>query len=327
MQFFKNRVENANTLEFDTEGLLTSVANGLRRVILTDIPNVGFVQESPNTIVNKNTTALHDEFLAHRMSLLPLIRSAFHGDIPLDKYTFRLKVSQKTHASLITTDDIFVTTENVEGDDIPLDVKRFFVRNEESGNPSIITRFPRYDESTEGEEIDIICKCLKGTQHEFAGFSPVSVCSMYETGQDTHHFLVESIGGISPTEIVYDGLQCVIEKCEHVIQNVKDMKEFCHKTKGVDYKAIDLELAQEGHTMGNMITEWIYSKAPSDLLHISYHEPHPLKSTIILRVGIDTKTDDEDVYIEQVKDFVIGHIKTLQEHLTELGKSWRVQQK
>jgi DNA-directed RNA polymerase subunit L len=115
----------------------------------------------------------------------------------------------------------------------------------------------------------------------------------------------------------------MIEKCEHLIQNIRDMEESCHKTKGVDYKAIDLELAQEGHTMGNMITEWIYSKTPSDLLHISYHEPHPLKSTIVLRVGIDTKTDDEDVYIEHVKDFVIGHIKTLQEHLTELGKSWR----
>ena len=57
--------ENGRILEFDINGLETSIVNGLRRTVLNDILNIGFGYEPEKTIkINKNTTGLHDEFLA-----------------------------------------------------------------------------------------------------------------------------------------------------------------------------------------------------------------------------------------------------------------------
>ncbi len=55
-----------------------ALANSLRRVMLSEIPNVAFDQTSHDDIsknhikINKNTSALHNEFLAHRVALVPI---------------------------------------------------------------------------------------------------------------------------------------------------------------------------------------------------------------------------------------------------------------
>ncbi len=55
-----------------------ALANSLRRVMLSEIPNVAFDQTSHDDIsknhikINKNTSALHNEFLAHRFALVPI---------------------------------------------------------------------------------------------------------------------------------------------------------------------------------------------------------------------------------------------------------------
>lgn len=46
-----------------------SIVNGLRRAILSDTPTmaIDFVE------IQENTSALHDEFVAHRLGLIPLL--------------------------------------------------------------------------------------------------------------------------------------------------------------------------------------------------------------------------------------------------------------
>ena len=68
--WFDNITQNSNVLDFDVVGVDTSVANAIRRSILTNIPNVGFChepEEKCTITVKKNTTALHDEFISHRI--------------------------------------------------------------------------------------------------------------------------------------------------------------------------------------------------------------------------------------------------------------------
>ena len=63
-------------IKFDIQGdgLHKSIVNSIRRVLLSSIPTVGFRTDDKNSdiIIKKNNTSLHNEFLSHRISLIPL---------------------------------------------------------------------------------------------------------------------------------------------------------------------------------------------------------------------------------------------------------------
>jgi DNA-directed RNA polymerase alpha subunit len=97
---FKINIENMtfenNSLTFDMKGerefgLDKSIVNSLRRVLLSGVPNVAFRTEIKDSdlIVVKNDTSLHNEFLIHRISLIPLY---FNPDEFSKQYLFYLKV-------------------------------------------------------------------------------------------------------------------------------------------------------------------------------------------------------------------------------------------
>ena len=48
--WFDNITQNSNVLDFDVVGVDTSVANAIRRSILTNIPNVGFVMNQKRNV-------------------------------------------------------------------------------------------------------------------------------------------------------------------------------------------------------------------------------------------------------------------------------------
>ena len=60
----------------DEYGLDKSLVNAIRRVLLTDIPTVGFKLspdgEGNEIIMNTNNSSLHNEMLSHRISFMPL---------------------------------------------------------------------------------------------------------------------------------------------------------------------------------------------------------------------------------------------------------------
>lgn len=74
-----DKKSKSTELQFDIKGdkengLDKSIVNGLRRTLLSTIPTVAFRTEVENSdlIVRKNSSSLHNEFLTHRISLIPL---------------------------------------------------------------------------------------------------------------------------------------------------------------------------------------------------------------------------------------------------------------
>jgi len=75
-----NKKSNNNHLSFDiysdnnSFGLDKSIINSLRRILLSSIKTLSFKTsyDDSDIIINNNNTSLHNEFLSHRISLIPL---------------------------------------------------------------------------------------------------------------------------------------------------------------------------------------------------------------------------------------------------------------
>lgn len=327
-----NTSKDGTELEFDMIGFDTSMANALRRTVLGDIENMGFNYEPKKTIeVLKNTTALHDEFISHRIGLVPVLIPGWIDDkseFKLDDYEFRLNVteeSQREKGGIVTTDDFKLfklnSLDDMMDEQSPELCKKCFIHE-----PVLITRFPKRDAA--GQSLNLVAKLTTGTQSLNAGFSPVTVCSMYLNDDNkSHHFKVESVGLWKPTSFITTGFNNLIVKCDEIIKDVrKDENSKAYEGK---YLAVDFVISGESHTMGNMIQEFIYKKEfpftkESKITHVSYHEPHPLENKIIIRISLnDTLEEDFDNYREHVRNYFVDKVNELKEHLNECYMTWK----
>lgn len=132
----KHKYLNLLTTQFDKyfhiqinnnkhNNILISLVNGLRRTIITDIPTIGFDIESlsgfdnPNLQILKNKSKYHNDYLAHRISLIPVSITNFISniktngfylnasnveikmaieDLDISKFKFKLSVSNNNNA-------------------------------------------------------------------------------------------------------------------------------------------------------------------------------------------------------------------------------------
>jgi len=306
---FLNFITTHHTLEFDIKDKKTSVVNAIRRTCLNDIENIGF--ESKNCIVKKNTTNLNDEFLTHRISLVPVLLSDYlNNKIDISKYKFILNVSyesQKKHKGHVTTNDFKLVKieDNVEN---VMSTDKVFVKDPD---PVLITRFPTVTDKSDKPELHIECTLSKGTPEKNALFSPVSIVTAFASSKTTHHFKIESLGLRDPREIVEQSMKNIILKLNSINQKLN----LGTKYDG-NFDAVDFPLHNYDHTIGNMLQEFIYnrefeSEEKTKLTHISYHQTHPLERKIILRVALAEKKTDFDDYKGTAIAVINKHIESL----------------
>lgn len=175
-----NRMEGPKKLSFELHNVDLSIVNAIRRIILTDIPNVAFYCEpyETNTSVRviKNTGCLHNEFILHRLSMIPICFSkqeisAFREEA----YLFKLNAANAGHGILdVTSGDIEVyktatgLDEKVKLSKVERD--RLFPKNVITGDYILLTKLRAK------EELHLEGHAQLGTARTFAGFQPVSVC-------------------------------------------------------------------------------------------------------------------------------------------------------
>lgn len=183
-----------------------SIVNAIRRIILSEIPNTAFAfdpydQEKSGITIYSNTSSLHNEFLAHRISLIPLcFEENIIENFKPKKYRFVLKKHNTTTDIIpITTNDFEIYDENNEK--YPESVKKMiFPMNPITKDHILITKLkPNLYNVAKGEDIDIECYASVNIAKEHARWSPVSKCTFHNSLDEK---LVETMRkSVSPNDI------------------------------------------------------------------------------------------------------------------------------
>jgi DNA-directed RNA polymerase alpha subunit len=109
--------EEDDVYNFTLNGINVSIANALRRIILSEIPTNVFYTETYNdnkcTIQVNNPPRLHNEIIKQRLSCIPIHEKDL--DILPDKYILELDVKNETDKTIIVTTEDFRIKNKMNG--------------------------------------------------------------------------------------------------------------------------------------------------------------------------------------------------------------------
>ena len=301
----------ANRYEFHIKDVDLAIVNGIRRIILSDIPNLGFRGEEDATItIHKNTTPLHNEFMMHRISLIPLHFSeeAVEAFIE-DEYIFECSMKNTSPTMLP------ITTRHLTGkrNNQPLTEKELhyiFPTHPLTQDPILITRL------RQGEELSFTAKVVRSTAAEHASFSPVSLCTFYftpkesdkiglEKERDYHknnyndptqmQFLIEPECALTPKYLVTKALEILLEKL-----NAPTYIKLSDTTPNT----YEVTIPNENDTLGNLLQSLLFNKYIREknkilnnkytVTYVGYYTPHPLEKTVVLKMTLETEITPEE---------------------------------
>jgi DNA-directed RNA polymerase subunit L len=212
-------IKNDNYVtNFNITGVHPSLANAIRRICLSAIPVVGFddtYRDDPteNKIkITKNVSSLHNEFISHRISLIPVcmykserikIMADYDEETSNIVYYFKTPQNIPIFSLSIKNDaatrdlykvqnpdnniDVLTNHIIIKGDDKRDEVNKFIIPDYFTGDYVLIHRLKpnsTSDDQTDAEEIDIEIELTIGTGYINARYCPVGTVS-YEFEKDT----------------------------------------------------------------------------------------------------------------------------------------------
>lgn len=313
-----------NRATFDIHGVDLAIVNGLRRTLLSDIPILGFRfdERSPSITVRKNTGRLHNEFLAHRMSLIPLhFPESALETFQADDYVFELKVPNTSPSMMDVTTHHFTGSHHGE----PLgaeELHAIFPCHVVSKDPVLITRLHP------GEELDVVATPVLATAKEHAAFMPVSLSTfsyLADTEADRRkgplelergyarnaygdpvafRFELEPVTGLSAYYLVSKAFETLAKKALTVCNELYQASSSKVALESNDQGGADLVVADEDDTLGHLVHSLMFNRFVRDrgeteegrtVAFVGYFAPHPLQKSVVVRALLGQRGADGDL--------------------------------
>jgi len=180
-----NVEETNDVLKFTLSNTNISIANGIRRVLLSEVPSVVFktTPYKENRVdIKVNKSRLNNELIKQRVSCIPIHITNVY-DFPYQNYVVELDVINDTNANIYaTTGDFKVknteTNNYLESDE----VKKLFPPDPITGDYINILRLrPRLTDTSEREQIKFEATLKIATAGEDSTFNVVSTCAYGNT--------------------------------------------------------------------------------------------------------------------------------------------------
>ena len=170
-----------DSLLFTLSGVNVSLANAVRRTILSDIPLVVFktapYEENKANII-ANTTRLNNEILKQRLSCIPIYIKNIE-DFPLKNYMLEVNVENITDTTMYVTTKDFIIRDVVTGKPVSeTKTREIFPANDYTGYFIDFARLrPTISDEIPGEKINLTCEFSLSTAKVDGMFNAVSTCS------------------------------------------------------------------------------------------------------------------------------------------------------
>jgi DNA-directed RNA polymerase subunit L len=176
---------NADILTFTLSGINVSIANALRRTIISDIPMLVF-RTSPNE-QNKcniitNTTRFNNEIIKQRLSCIPIHIKDIE-DFPYKNYLLEVNFENNTDTTIYVTTENFVIRDTITNKLLPEEkIREIFPANDYTGYFIDFLRLrPKISDEIPSEKIHLTCEFDIGTNKEDGMFNSISTCSYGNT--------------------------------------------------------------------------------------------------------------------------------------------------
>jgi len=174
--------EDDDGLHFVLKDIHVSIANAVRRTILSDIPIV-VIRTETNSInkcnITINNSRFHNEIVKQRLSCIP-IHTKDLEDFP-KKYRLIVNVKNETPHELrwVTTDDFKLQDKENEQFVDDTEVRKIFPHNEITNQPIDFLRLRPGIGNTNGEHINLTAEFSVSNAKENGMFNVVSKCSFH----------------------------------------------------------------------------------------------------------------------------------------------------
>ena len=197
MSFVNPKIENSSIIEkdgilnFTLSGLNASLANAIRRTLLSEIPCVVF-KTTPNEEnrcnIITNTSRFNNEILKQRLSCIPIHISDLK--VPLKNYLLEVNVENLTDTDIIVTTEDFKIKNLVKNEYLSeKDTRAIFPANDMTGQFIDFVRLRhRISDEIPGEKINLTCEFSISNAKDDGCFAMVSTCSYGCTQDDGDRF-------------------------------------------------------------------------------------------------------------------------------------------
>jgi len=180
--------KKGDVLSFTLSGANVSIANAIRRTILSDIPTVVFKTspyEQCKANIMTNTSRLNNEILKQRLSCIP-IHIPNHEEINLKNYLLEVNVENTTDTTMfVTTQDFKIKNRLTDSYLSEKDTRNIFPPNDYTGYFIDFVRLrPKLSDELLGEKIQLTCEFTVANAKDDGMFNVASTCSYGFTPDD-----------------------------------------------------------------------------------------------------------------------------------------------
>jgi DNA-directed RNA polymerase subunit L len=294
-----NSKHNDEMLLFTLSGVNVSLANAIRRTILSDIPLIVFrtsPHEQNKANIMANTSRLNNEVLKQRLSCIPIhIKDV--ENFPLKNYQLEVNVENITDTTMYVTTENFVINDLVTGKPLGEEKNReIFPANDYTGHFIDFVRLrPKISDELPGEKIHLTCELSLGSAKEDGMFNVVSTCS--------YGFTVDSVAQ-----------EAMLDKLKQTWKDEgKKAEEVEFETK--NWKLLDgLRVTKQDSFDFTIQTVGIYDNV--ELIHkaceiliekLQYQDTLLEKDELTIEKSQNTMSNSYDIILEN-EDYTIGKV-------------------